>query len=160
MFWDGLVNRRRAGGTFGASLQQAPADCARYLHMAQGNAVYHRAASGYVGSDTFGPRLITRDLTRQHAHLRLMVDGIVEQGFGRSRQTPSFDVVPGRERPIEPLVLRAILDAIRWRQEVEITCQAMSRPEAEQRWIAPHALALDGLRWHACARCLRDSVRW
>lgn len=158
LFWDGVVNRQELAGTFGVSLQQASADFARYLNIAPGNAVYNRAANGYVRSDTFSPRLITPDAARQLAHLRLMAEGIAEQGFSGFGQAPSFDVVPGPARRIDPLVLRSILDAIRKRQEIEITYQAMSRPEPERRWIAPHALAFDGFRWHARARCVRDGA--
>lgn len=61
LFWDGVVNRQGLAGTFGVSLQQASADFSRYLNIAPGNAVYHRASNGYVRSDTFSPRLITPD---------------------------------------------------------------------------------------------------
>jgi hypothetical protein len=158
LFWDGVVNRQELAGVFGISLQQASADFARYLEMAPGNAVYNRSANGYVRSETFSPQLITPDSARQLAHLRLMAEGIVEKGFGGFGQSPCFDIVPGPARRIDPLVLRAILDAIRRRQEIEITYQAMSRPEPERRWIAPHALAFDGFRWHARACCVRDSA--
>lgn len=158
LFWDGVVNRQDIAGIFGISLQQASADFARYLEMAPGNAAYNRSANGYVRSETFSPKLITPDSARQLAHLRLMAEGIVEQGFGGFGQAPCFDIVPGPARRIDPLVLRAILDAIRRRQEIEITYQAMSRPEPERRWIAPHALAFDGFRWHARACCVRDST--
>lgn len=158
LFWDGVINRQELAGIFGISLQQASADFARYLEMAPGNAAYNRSANGYVRSETFSPKLTTPDSARQLAHLRLMAEGIVQEGFGGFGQAPSFDVVPGPARRIDPLVLRAILDAIRRRQEIEITYQAMSRPEAERRWIAPHALAFDGFRWHARARCVRDGA--
>jgi hypothetical protein len=158
LFWDGVVSCQELAGIFGISLQQASADFARYLEMAPGNAVCNRSENGYVRSETFSPKLTTPDSVRQIAHLRLMAEGIVRKGFGGFGQAPSFDVVPGPARRIDPPVLRAILDAIRRWQEIEITYQAMSRPETERRWTAPHALAFDGFRWHARARCVRDGA--
>jgi predicted DNA-binding transcriptional regulator YafY len=34
--------------------------------------------------------------------------------------------------------------------------QSLSNPEPRWRWIAPHAIAFDGFRWHARAFCLSD----
>lgn len=158
LFWDGVVNRQELAGRFGISLQQASADFARYLEIAPGNAAYNRAAKGYVRSDIFNPRLTTPDAARHLAHLRRTAEGIVDSSEVGLGLTPPFDIVPGPVRRIDPLVLRSILDAIRGRREIEITYQSMSRPEPERRWIAPHALAFDGFRWHARALCARDQV--
>jgi len=34
--------------------------------------------------------------------------------------------------------------------------QSLSNPEPRWRWIAPHAIAFDGFRWHTRALCLTD----
>lgn len=34
--------------------------------------------------------------------------------------------------------------------------QSLSSPEPRWRWIAPHAIAFDGFRWHSRAFCLTD----
>jgi WYL domain len=156
LFWDGVVNRQELARRFAISLQQASADFARYLEIAPGNAAYNRAANGYVRSDTFNPKLIAPDAARHLAHLRLSGEGIVDSSEVGLGQIPPFDISPGPVRRIDPLILRNILDAIRRRREIEITYQSMSRPEAERDWIAPHALAFDGFRWHARALCARD----
>ena len=36
--------------------------------------------------------------------------------------------------------------------------QSLSNPGPRWRWIAPHAIAFDGFRWHARAFCLTDEV--
>ena len=41
---------------------------------------------------------------------------------------------------------------------MEVLYQSMSAPEPLWRWIAPHALAYDGFRWHARAFCEKDRV--
>ncbi|WP_345799011.1 hypothetical protein [Albimonas sp. CAU 1670] len=35
--------------------------------------------------------------------------------------------------------------------------QSLSSPESRWRWIAPHAIAFDGFRWHTRAFCLTDN---
>jgi predicted DNA-binding transcriptional regulator YafY len=158
LFWDGVVNRQQLAAAFGISLQQASADFARYLEIAPGNAAYNRAAKGYVRSKTFIPRLTTPDAARHLAQLRLAAEGIADTGLLRPADAPSFDIVPGPTRRIDPLVLREILDSIRRRSEIKIIYQSISRPEPEARWIAPHSLAFDGFRWHTRAGCARDGI--
>ncbi len=64
---------------------------------------------------------------------------------------PPFDATPVPERRIDPLVLRAVLFAIRGRESLDVAYQSMSRPEPVRRIIEPHALAYDGFRWHTRA---------
>ncbi|MDX1063885.1 WYL domain-containing protein [Sinorhizobium medicae] len=158
LFWDGVVNRRELAGTFGISLQRGSADFARYLDIAPANAAYSRAANGYVRSGAFRPRFTTPDPVRHLSHLRLTSEGALDRGFSGSGQMPSFDIVPGPVRRIDPLVLRSIPDAIRGRQEIEITYQSTLRTKPGRRCIAPHALAFDGFRWHARAYCAGDKT--
>jgi hypothetical protein len=58
---------------------------------------------------------------------------------------------PLPERANDPLVLRAVLRAMRERRALDVLYQSMSRPSPMQRVIEPHALAHDGFRWHARA---------
>jgi hypothetical protein len=64
---------------------------------------------------------------------------------------PPFDATPVPGRRIDPLVLRAVLFAIRGHKSLDVAYQSMSRREAIRRVIEPHALAYDGFRWHARA---------
>lgn len=66
---------------------------------------------------------------------------------------PNFDAAPAPARGIHPVVLRAIVIAIRRHEAVEVRYQSMSSPDPEWRWIAPHAMAFDGFRWHARSFC-------
>jgi predicted DNA-binding transcriptional regulator YafY len=49
--------------------------------------------------------------------------------------------------------LLRLLWAIRDGEDVHVLYQSMRQPAATERWIAPHALASDGLRWHVRAWC-------
>jgi len=160
LFWEGLVNRHDLAETFGISSQQASADFARYLEIAPSNAIYDRSAKGYVRGSAFSPKLSPPDASRYLAHLRLVGDGVLDAGMSELSCLPEFDVVPGPARKIDAHVLQAIVAAIRDANEVAVSYQSMSRPEPEQRWIGPHALAWDGFRWHARAWCSRtDSFK-
>lgn len=43
------------------------------------------------------------------------------------------------------------IEVIRTRQSLEVEYQLLSSPAPRWRWIAPHAIAFDGFRWHARA---------
>ncbi len=50
-------------------------------------------------------------------------------------------------------MFRAILRAIREKQDLQIEYQSLTRPQPTWRWVAPHAIASDGFRWHFRAYC-------
>lgn len=155
LFWEGVVNRGHLTEAFGISVQQASADLSRYQELAPGNVVYDRSRKGYVTTQGFRPVLTTPDAGRYLAQLRLVGDGVVAAADA-DLPLPPFDVVPGPTRRIDGEVLRSVLASIRERQAVEVLYQSMAKSEPAWRWIAPHALAYDGFRWHARGFCERD----
>jgi predicted DNA-binding transcriptional regulator YafY len=72
-------------------------------------------------------------------------------------EAPAVGLMPANARAIDSKRLRDVLQAIRDGEAIEILYQSFSKPEPEWRWIAPHALGFDGIRWHARAWCLRSS---
>ena len=48
--------------------------------------------------------------------------------------------------------------AIRRSEAIEVKYQSLCQSDARWRWIAPHAIAFDGFRWHARAFCLADQL--
>jgi predicted DNA-binding transcriptional regulator YafY len=54
------------------------------------------------------------------------------------------------------VTLRSVVGAIRRSEAIEVRYQSLSSPEPRWRWIAPHAIAFDGYRWHTRAFCLTD----
>lgn len=158
LFWEGVANRSDLTQRFGISGQQASADFARYAEVAPGNAVYDRSRKRYVASDSFRPAIIKPDAARYLAELRLIGDGVADGADSWLGSLPSFDVVPGPSRRIDPEILKHCIAATRSRSSVEILYQSMSRPEPEWRWFSPHAFAFDGFRWHTRACCHRDGT--
>lgn len=59
-------------------------------------------------------------------------------------------------RGVNPVTLRSVVIAIRRSEAIEVKYQSLSNPDPRRRWIAPHAIAFDGFRWHARAFCLTD----
>lgn len=157
LYWEGVVNRGHVTDAFGISTQQASADFARYLELAPKNAVYDRSRKGYVATESFKPVVIQPDVGRYLAQLRLVGEGVVEAG-DVELPLPACDVVPGPTRQISAPVMRSVVAAIRDHKAIEVLYQSMSRPEPSWRWIAPHALAFDGFRWHARSFCTKDNA--
>jgi predicted DNA-binding transcriptional regulator YafY len=59
-------------------------------------------------------------------------------------------------RGVNPVTLRSVVGAIRRSEAIEVKYQSLSSPEPRWRWLAPHAIAFDGFRWHTRAFCLTD----
>ncbi len=153
LFWEGHVNRADLMDTFGVSLNQASGDLNRYIALAPDNMVYDKSGKTYVRSPAFSPHFLKPDATQYLAQVRSVAEGIVAPDDAWIGNLPTFDATPAPARGIDPTVLRSIVIAIRRRDAVEVRYQSMSSPDPEWRWIAPHALAFDGFRWHARSFC-------
>jgi len=154
LFWEGRVNRSDLMATFGISINQASTDLNRYLGMVPDNMVYDKSARTYVRGDQ--PLFLKPDPANYLSQLRSIFDGIATHEETWIGRLPAFDTVPSPARGIDAGHLRAVLQAIHNRQAIEIEYQSLSSPTPRWRWIAPHATAFDGFRWHARAYCFTD----
>lgn len=153
LFWEGHVNRADLMDKFGVSLNQASGDLNRYIALAPDNMVYDKSGKTYVRSPAFSPHFLKPDASQYLAQVRSVAEGIVAPDDAWIGNLPTFDATPAPARGIDPTVLRSIVIAMRRREAVEVRYQSMSSPDPEWRWIAPHALAFDGFRWHARSAC-------
>lgn len=142
--------------TFGISVNQASTDLNRYLDMAPGNMAYDKSARTYIRSQQFEPLFLKPDPHQYLSQLRSVADGLLEPDAAWVAHFPPYDATPAPARGINAATLRAIIAAIRHADAVEVKYQSMSAPEPRWRWIAPHAIAFDGFRWHTRARCLSE----
>jgi predicted DNA-binding transcriptional regulator YafY len=101
----------------------------------------------------FKPLFLRPDASLYLSQVRSVAEGIVEKEDAWIGNLPAFDAAPSPARGIDPVVLRSIVTAIRRHEAIHILYQSMSAPDPEWRWIAPHALAFDGFRWHARSYC-------
>ncbi len=126
LFWLGEVNRTDLVKRFGVSIGQASADIARYLATGPVGVTYDKSAKRYVADASFRPLHSSPDATRFLGELRLVDTGLVAVEDTLLGWIPDFDVGPLPERKIDPLILRAVLAAIRNATGVEILYQSMS----------------------------------
>nr|WP_233093020.1 WYL domain-containing protein [Paracoccus sp. IB05] len=141
---------------FGVSVNQASTDLNRYIGFAPANMVYDKSARTYVRGSAFQPKFLEPDASRYLAQLRSVAENILDREDSWIANLPSFASAPTPVRGVDPVTLRSVVGAIRRSEEIEIRYQSLSSPDPRWRWIAPHAIAFDGFRWHARAFCLTD----
>ena len=156
LFWEGHVNRSDLMDQFGVSVNQASTDLNRYIGFAPANMVYDKSARTYVRGSAFQPQFLEPDASRYLAQLRSVAENILDREDSWIANLPSFASAPTPVRGVDPVTLRSVVRAIRRSEEIEIRYQSLSSPDPRWRWIAPHAIAFDGFRWHARAFCLTD----
>ena len=158
LYWESRINRADITDQFGVSVPQASKDLTLYEEKAPGNLVYDKSAKRYLAAPDFKPVFL-----EPHAGMylkQLRPDALSGNDLEESwlSATPEFGTMPVPYRRVEVEVLRATQAAIRNVRAIEIEYQSMSsqRPTPEWRWITPHALGHDGLRWHVRAYCHID----
>lgn len=156
LFWEGRVNRSDLMDQFGVSVNQASADLNRYIGLAPDNMVYDKSARTYVRTPDFKAHFSEPDASKYLAQLRSVADGILDREDAWVTELPPFASAPTPVRGVNPATLRSVVGAIHQSEAIEVKYQSLSRPEPSWRWIAPHAIAFDGFRWHARAFCETD----
>jgi len=156
LFWEGHVNRSDLMDQFGVSVNQASTDLNRYIGFAPENMVYDKSARTYVRGSAFKPQFLEPDASRYLAQLRSVADGILDREDSWIADLPPYASAPTPVRGVNPGTLRSVVGAIRQSEAIEVKYQSLSSPEPRWRWIAPHAIAFDGFRWHTRAFCLTD----
>lgn len=153
LHWEGRVNRGDVSGFFGVSAPQASNDFARYRALAPGNITYNATAKTFVAEAEFEPVLHRPSADRYLGQLRGIADGIVDRNEVPVGRGPDYDVVPQIHRKLDSELLQRVLASARGREAVLATYQSFSSPKPRERWLSPHAIAFDGMRWHMRAWC-------
>jgi hypothetical protein len=153
LLWDGTINRGELVDFFGISIQQASSDLARYAEVAPSNLSYDRSAKTYRAAAAFKPLMARSDSQYFLSQLADLTSGAVPPSRLFLGWRPPCDVVRYPTRPVQTRTLLRLLWAIRDGEDLLVVYQSMRRPTATARWIAPHALANDGSRWHVRAWC-------
>lgn len=150
------MNRSDIMDQFGVSVNPTSTDLNRYIGFAPDNMVYDKSARTYVGGPDFKPHFIEPDASRYLAQLRSVADGILDREDSWIADLPPYAAAPPPVRGVNPVTLRSVVGAVRRSESIEVRYQSLSSPEPRWRWIAPHAIAFDGFRWHTRAFCLSD----
>ena len=143
---------------FGVSVPQASKDLALYQERAPENAEYDKSAKRYVASRDFAPRFLKPDPDAYLSRLRSLAEGLSNPAELWLGFRPDLDIALTPHRDVDATVLRAVLNAMRDRNSVEVLYQSMNsaRPDPVWRRMSPHAFGYDGFRWHARAYCHID----
>lgn len=153
LYWERKINRADLTEYFGISILQASKDLSKYQELAPNNLVYDKNKKYYCASPQFEPKLIAPTSEYYLAQLLSIHSGASDKSDSFIGTLPDFDVLPAPVRLIDPKTLRTILHSINNKIDIEIYYQSMSRSEPVWRWVAPHVLSFDGLRWHMRAYC-------
>ena len=137
-------------------MNQASTALNRYIGFAPDNMVYDKSARTYVRGPGFKPQFLEPDASRYLAQLRSVADGIIDREDSWIANLPPYAAAPTPVRGVNPVTLRSVVGAIRRSEAIEVKYQSLSTPDPRWRWIAPHAIAFDGFRWHTRAFCLTD----
>jgi len=151
--WERTVNRSDLVEFFRISPQQASADLARYAELAPGNLQYDKSLKTYRAAAAFKPATPRHDAQSFLDELAALSSGTLSPAASFIGWQPACDIVRYPARPIATDTLLRLLWAIRDGEELKVSYQSMRRPSPTVRWIAPHALASDGQRWHVRAWC-------
>ena len=157
LLWDGTINRSELVDFFGISSQQASSDLARYIEQAPGNLLYDKSAKTYRATAGFKPLLARSDAQHFLDQLSDLTTGGAPAAALFIGWLPPCDVVRYPTRPVATGTLLRLLWAIRDGEDVLVQYQSMRQPTPRARWIAPHALASDGFRWHTRAWCYENA---
>ena len=149
IFWEGRLNRADIMQAFDVSNLQATRDISLYQTLAPGNLVYDKSEKTYFPTSEF--KAVLADLSTD-AMLNELASG-TQSEKGALVATPSVEELPIPRRDVPISALRAVLKAAGATQQILVYYQSMSRAEPVWRWIEPHALVYDGLRWQIRAYC-------
>ncbi len=149
LMWERYLNRSDIEQKFQISTPQASSDIKFYRDEAGGNFEYDSTAKAYVPSRSFNPQYLNVSADRLLLQLRAYLLGALTEEDLWFRKVPAVGMVPDIVRDIDPRLLGLILSAIRDVREVEVEYQSLTK--RKWRYIAPHALAFDGHRWHVRA---------
>ncbi len=153
LLWEGKINRAELVDFFGISIQQASLDLAQYMELAPGNLEYDRSNKVYKAKRNLNLVFTQADSRTFLDQLSRPTAGTLTNPLSFMRSIPPYDVVRYPTRSIQPGILMRVIWAIRDGEDIDISYQSMRRPAATRRWIAPHAIAFDGSRWHVRAWC-------
>ena len=153
LFWEGRFNRSALIEQFKVSVPQASADIRRYLERRPGVMAYDPVSRGYLPTETFEPVIYRPSADLYLARICALAEGVLSPGEAVVGNPPQFAIVPTIHRRLDNDVVRRVVLAIRQGLAMKVVYQSFSTPQPRSRWIAPHAVAHDGRRWHARAFC-------
>lgn len=146
--WEGEINTGNLTRQFQISRQQASKDINCYREQFPGSLIYDASLKCFLPSPHF--QCIYPPTTSS--------DYLFWREYGLQKPLPSSEpsscsslVLPSRN--ISPLIMRALVKAMRHQYRMEVDYVSLSNPNGMGRIIIPHHFVKTGLRWHLRAWC-------
>ncbi len=151
--WEGRVNRSDLMRYFNISAPQATADFAKYTTAAPENLAYDGRLKTFVRKEGFIPVYARSSSQLYLNELLAVTTSILDKDVSFIGWQPEVGVAPVPSRTFTGDTLTALLKAIREKRILTVSYQGVNHTEPVERDLSPHALAFDGMRWHARAYC-------
>lgn len=155
--WEGRLNSNHLKVAFSIGRSKASEIIKLYQQAVPDNIYHCNQVRGYIPETTFQPRFSHGEV---HEYLDLLHSGSLRSSHFYALQTwqAPIDRVRSLTRPVNPDIVRVILQAVRESQRINVCYRSFSNPSGEERLIAPHTLVSADSRWHVRAFCERDRV--
>jgi len=152
LLWESKISRKDLVDYFDISIPQATKDFKMYQEKAPGNIFYDKSAKQYIATVEFEPVYASRKSESYLSKLQIAILDEEKKMFSCGTMPTAYQL-PAHGRVIQENVLKIILQCIHSGSSMVIEYQSMNNPGPTMRWISPHALGFDGLRWHVRALC-------
>jgi len=154
--WEGRLTTNHLCQSFQIKRQQASKDINKYNQdIAPGNLEYDAKLKGYRPSPAFKP-VFTRGIAEEYL-LALASNRDISHNFSTLdlgfHQT---EMLHSPMRHVDPQILRALVQAARDGEKIDMGYVSMTSPNEESRIITPHTLVCTPLRWHVRAYCEKN----
>ncbi|MDQ2069828.1 WYL domain-containing protein [Natronospira bacteriovora] len=159
LLWERRVNRRDIRNFFNISAQQATNDLREYSEIQGEGVAYDPSERTYRPTSLFKPKLTSGNAEEYLHELIANWAAYVDSSSSFIGSAAPNGLVSLPQRIVDSSVLREILRAIRESKALHIRYFSLNSGDS-WRWIVPHGLAWDGLRWHVRAYSInRDQYR-
>ncbi len=144
VIWEGSIEAAAIKQYFQISTQLAGHVISKYKSLYPSNLKFNGAHENYQASD---------DFCAQHC-----LGSLDEYIALNENANTAIEMLATPMRKIEPKLVRPILKAIRDKLRLNIYYASVSSPDYTSRFIQPHNLVFDGLRWHVRAYCEKNNA--
>jgi predicted DNA-binding transcriptional regulator YafY len=155
-YWEGRLTTNHLCNSFGIGRQQASKDINTYLReIAPDNLEYDKQIKGYVPTVKFKPA-VTTGTADEYLHILSRTKDIAHTFEGLDLGFANTHMLQVPSRPVDPIILRALVNAAREQKRVDIGYLSLNNPETDGRIIVPHTLVCTPMRWHVRAYCEKN----
>jgi hypothetical protein len=117
--------------------------------------VYDKQIKGYVPTAEFKPS-VTTGTADEYLHILSRTKDIAHTFEGLDLGFANTHMLQVHSRPVDPIILRALVNAAREQKRVDIGYLSLNNPKTDGRIIVPHTLVFTPMRWHVRAYCEKN----